>query len=73
MEFLDKKEQQYFANVRRIKQIAMSESSDGEGNASVSVLALCDDGSLWFRSDPWDNGSRWRRIDTREIDHEPCD
>ena len=66
MNLVDKKDQEFRPRVRKIIQIAMSESSDGDGDASVSVLALCDDGTLWFRADPWKE-TAWRRIDTETI------
>jgi hypothetical protein len=52
---------------RKIIQIAYSEiptESDGTG----TVLALCNDGSLWFRIDPWKDGHNWHRINVSDIE-----
>lgn len=49
---------------RRIIQIAMSESSDSENGGNRTLLALCDDGTLWELVTPSgpDDKPRWVHV-----------
>jgi hypothetical protein len=49
---------------RKIIQIAHSEAGDGR-EPSISLIALCDDGTVWARTSWHDDNPRmagWRRI-----------
>ena len=51
---------------RKFIQISYSEMpQDNEGTGTI--LALCDDGTLWWRVDPWKDGHSWHKLDISDI------
>lgn len=47
----------------RILQIAASEAADPDGSTGT-LYALCEDGSIWFVTDPWRDKRVWLRLET---------
>jgi hypothetical protein len=53
--------------MRTVKQIAISESVGPEEQSSATLVALCDDGTLWYRLDPWSDKYSWNQMDLSDL------
>lgn len=44
-------------------QIAYAEYADTENNVGASLIALCNDGTIWLKDRPWQDGHDWVQIE----------
>lgn len=50
--------------MRKPVQIAFAEYADTENNVNGSLVALCNDGTIWLLDRPWTQGFEWTEIES---------
>lgn len=51
-------------STRKIIQISVSESASEDLIPTGTLIALCDDGTLWMKINPWEKENNWEQIDS---------